>query len=179
MKATELLEKQHRRVEQLFKRLEGSTGESVALVSELANQLAAHMMVEEQLFYPTVKEMAHELVLESFEEHAVARFEIKKLIDTRDDDEAFRARVATLKSLIEHHVEEEERELLPKVDEILSAVENGNLGRQLKEMFDEAVTEGFETLYGSEGKKKTKAARGHEPRARTKDSIDAKAHRHA
>ena len=51
MKATSLLEKQHRKVESLFKKLSGKSA-STELVEELASNLAAHMAIEQDIFYP-------------------------------------------------------------------------------------------------------------------------------
>ena len=75
MKATSLLEKQHRKVESLFKKLSGKSA-STELVEELASNLAAHMAIEQDIFYPAVKDIDEELVSESFEEHALAEVAI-------------------------------------------------------------------------------------------------------
>ena len=52
MKATSLLEHQHRKVEAIFKKLEGGRGDAQTLVVALANDLAAHMVIEQETFYP-------------------------------------------------------------------------------------------------------------------------------
>ena len=46
MKATSLLEGQHRRIEGLLKQLESGVADHSALLEELANHLAAHMAIE-------------------------------------------------------------------------------------------------------------------------------------
>ena len=58
MKATELLKQQHREVEQLFAKIENGGEPIQELLEELADNLAAHTVIEEQLFYPTVKRTA-------------------------------------------------------------------------------------------------------------------------
>lgn len=124
MNATDLLEKQHRVVEQIFERLEangegGNKGRR-DLVEELADKLAAHQVIDEQIFYPEVKkalaEDARKQVLESLEEHALAKIALTRLLATGIDEEPFEARVTALKELIEHHVDGEEEDRQRGVD---------------------------------------------------------------
>ncbi len=98
MKATELLKHQHDEVKAIFKQLEGKADHAKARVEKLANSLSAHMVIEQELFYPAVFEADEDLVLESYEEHAVARFALKRLLKTEPSDETFAAKVTTLKS---------------------------------------------------------------------------------
>jgi hemerythrin superfamily protein len=169
MKATDLLEKQHRKVEALFKKLEGGRSEAAPLLEELANDLAGHMAIEQEIFYPAVKEIDEDLVLESFEEHSLAEIGLKRLLATSPDDKAFKARVTTLKELILHHVEEEEKELFPKVDKKLGDERLNELGKRMKARFTEVVAAGFEAAvpkgFGKTSadlsKKSARSANGH------------------
>jgi len=146
MKATDLLETQHRKVEELFAALETSAKKST--LNELANQLAAHMTIEQELFYPTVREFAGEIISESMEEHAIAELELKRLLQAQEkhDAETVHARVTCLKELIRHHVEEEESELFPKVNETLEAETLEELGSMMEERFEEARKAGYAEL---------------------------------
>jgi hemerythrin superfamily protein len=143
MKATELLESQHRKVEALFKKLESARSEPAPLLEELAGSLAAHMAIEQELFYPRVKEIDDDLVNESLEEHSVAELALKRLLATDPEDEAFAARVTALKELILHHVEEEEKELFPKVEKAVDEEELSALGKTMKARFTEVFDAGF------------------------------------
>lgn len=143
MKATALLESQHRKVEALFKKLESGRSDKHAVLEELADSLAAHMAIEHELFYPAAKEVDDELVNESFEEHSLAEVALKRLIATDPEDEAFDARVTALKELIMHHVEEEEKDLFPKVEKALDDDQLSSMGKAMKQRFDEVVKEGF------------------------------------
>lgn len=143
MDATALLTKQHRKVEKLFKKLSGKNP-SHELVIELANELAGHMAIEQDVFYPTVRKVDEDLVLESYEEHALAEMALKRLLATDIDDEAFHARVTALKEVIEHHVHEEEEELFPKVDKALGEDRSRELAKHMKARFSEVVEAGFE-----------------------------------
>jgi hemerythrin-like domain-containing protein len=143
MKATALLTSQHRKVEALFKKLENDRVPFEPVLAELADSLAAHMAIEQEIFYPAIKKIDPDLVNESFEEHAVAELELKRLLATDHDDEAYAARVTTLKELIEHHVEEEEEELFAKVEKKLDDEQLENLGKAMKERFAEVLEAGF------------------------------------
>jgi hemerythrin superfamily protein len=144
MKATALLEKQHRIVEKLFKKLEGGRSDAEAVLHELANNLAAHMAIEQEIFYPAVKAIDEKLVLESYEEHALAELALKRLLTTDPSDASFKARVKATKELIEHHVEEEEEDLFPKCEKKLGDEKLLMLGRQMKDLFDQVMKQGFE-----------------------------------
>lgn len=141
MKATELLEQQHRSVEALFAKIEA--GEPEAL-EDLASALAAHMAIEQEIFYPTVDEIEEDLVLESFEEHSVAEIALKRALATDPEDDSFDARVTVLKELIEHHVEEEEKELFPKVEKALGPERLEALGKKMEARFEEVLQAGYE-----------------------------------
>ena len=143
MKATSLLESQHRKVEALFKKLENGRSDASAVLEELANNLAAHMAIEQEIFYPRVKEIDADVVNESYEEHAVAELALKRLLAAEEAEETFMARVTTLKELIEHHVEEEEQELFPSVEEQLDEDELARLGKAMKARFEEVLETGF------------------------------------
>jgi iron-sulfur cluster repair protein YtfE (RIC family) len=146
MKATALLEKQHRKVEAIFRKLESAKTSPVPLLEELANDLAGHMTIEQELFYPAIQGVDPDMVAESFEEHAIAELALKRLLVTSPDSEQFDARVSTLKKLIMSHVEEEESDLFPKVEKKLEAGYLNELGKQMKARFDEVVEIGFEDV---------------------------------
>jgi hemerythrin-like domain-containing protein len=144
MKATDLLEKQHRKVEAIFRKLEGGRVEPEPLLIELANNLAAHMAIEQEIFYPAVAKVDEDMVSEAYEEHSLAEVAIKRLLETDTEHEAFKARVIAAKELIQHHVEEEEQELFKKVRKALKDEQLEQLGKAMKSRFDEVYAAGFE-----------------------------------
>jgi len=144
MKATSLLEHQHRRVEALFKTLESGVADHAAALEELANSLAAHMAIEQDIFYPAVKRLNEELVNESYEEHALAEVALKRLLGTDPEDDEFLARVTALKDLTQHHVEEEEDELFPAVQGAMDKEALEQLGETMQQRFDAVFAAGFE-----------------------------------
>jgi len=147
MNAVDLLEKQHRKVEALFKKLEGGRSPDPAgLAAELADNLAAHMAIEQELFYPAIVAIDPSLVSESFEEHSLAELAVKRLLATEPDDDAFKARVMAAKELIEHHVKEEEEDLFKKVRKAMERSELDALGKQMKQRFDEVREAGYASV---------------------------------
>lgn len=146
MKATELLIKQHDETKAILKELEHGSRDAKKLVEKLASSLAAHMIIEQELFYPAVLAAQKDLVLEGYEEHACARFALKRLVKTPLDAQNFKARVTTLRELLEHHIKEEQEEMFPKAERALGDA-SVTLCAQMKTLFDESVAEGFaETL---------------------------------
>ena len=143
MKATTLLEQQHRKVKSLFKKLESSRADHAAVLQELANDLIAHMAIEHEIFYPAVEGDQHDLVAESFEEHALAELAIKRLMQSDPQDDNFSARVTAAKELIEHHVKEEEEEMFPKAEKKLGDDRLEELAKQMKARFAEVKAAGF------------------------------------
>jgi hemerythrin superfamily protein len=146
MKATALLKKQHRKVEGMFASLKKGKGDTSAVLAQLANDLAAHMAIEQTIFYPAIKKIDPETVGESYQEHALAELALKRLLETAPDDATFDAKVTALSELIRHHVEEEEEELFPEVDEEVDADQLEALGDEMQRAFEAAVEQGYESL---------------------------------
>src|SRR3954469_3740810 len=123
MNAIALLKQQHRLVEQLFERFEATEAEDAqkTIFFEIADNLAVHATIEERWFYPAVRaRQTEEQIEEAYDEH----LDVKKLIleATRAiEDPGFDGRVAALKGAVEHHVEEEEEELFPNVQKLMTA----------------------------------------------------------
>jgi hypothetical protein len=149
MDATELLHTQHQKVKGIFAKLENGKGDPIANVLELINNLAAHMAIEQDIFYPEVIAADPDLVSEAFEEHSIAEFALKRLLATDPADDAFKARVVAAKELIEHHVKEEEEELFKKVKKMLDKDRLEELGAQMKTRFDEIYAAGYQSAVPS------------------------------
>jgi hemerythrin-like domain-containing protein len=146
MKATKLLEQQHKKVKAMFKKLESGRSDPRPILQELANDLIAHMAIEHEIFYPAVEALDRSLVAESLEEHSLAELALKRLLATDPADESFKARVSATKELIEHHVQEEEEDLFPRVDKKLGDEKLEQLGKQMRTRFAEVQTAGFEEM---------------------------------
>jgi hemerythrin superfamily protein len=126
MNAIDLLESQHRDVEDLFSKIEGSkdVGKKEQVFIALADSLAIHARIEERHFYPAVRDKGGEDLVEAVHDHLAIKRALNELLDTDVEDEAFEVRLETLRDEVEHHVEEEESDLFPRV---MRAFDEGEL----------------------------------------------------
>jgi hemerythrin-like domain-containing protein len=110
------LEREHREAESLIARLEDAKGEAEQreLTEKLAMALAKHMEVEERDVYPALRKIDPELVDEANNEHDLARTGVAEMA-TLIGEPGFAAAVAMVKAGLEHHVEDEESEVFPKL----------------------------------------------------------------
>jgi hemerythrin superfamily protein len=120
--ALELLKADHKKVKKLFKDFEkmkedADASEKQALADEICNELTIHAEAEEELFYPAAREVIEEedLLNEAEVEHATAKDLIAQIQEMDSTDPMFEAKVKVLGEYINHHVEEEEKELFPLV----------------------------------------------------------------
>ena len=147
MNAIDLLEQQHREVEELFEEFEGA-GDGAKktkerLCREISDALAMHAEIEEKLFYPESKqENTEEILRESVEEHLSMKRILADLLESGPSDEQFDAKMKVLKEQVEHHVEEEEKELFPKVRKDLSKDQLDDLGERMQTMAEELEAKG-------------------------------------
>lgn len=133
-----LLKKDHREMEEAFKKFDKldakKTAEKKQLADKIGAELLRHMKVEEEIFYPAVKESlksTEDVVNEGIVEHAAAKVLIKEIKAMKGNEELFDSKVHVLAEKIAHHVEEEETEMFPKVAK--SAMDLDELGQQLAE----------------------------------------------
>jgi hemerythrin superfamily protein len=137
MGAIEMLKTQHREVEKLFAKFEALSESAEKgkqrVFNDIADALAMHATIEEKHFYPAVKaKRTEDILLEALEEHLSVKRIIADLLKLQPSDETFDAKVKVLKEQVEHHVEEEEGDLFPKVKKILSAAELTELEQQME-----------------------------------------------
>ncbi|XXX76616.1 hemerythrin domain-containing protein [Sorangium sp. So ce134] len=139
MKATQLLKGQHREAERLFDLAVSGIGDVRRVTDELTKHLLAHMLAEQVVLFPELLAIEPDLVSGACEEHTVARFEIRRVVNTAPEDPSFKGKLATLRELVMHHADEEERELLPRIEAELSEETNERLGLQMLELFDALI----------------------------------------
>lgn len=145
MDAITLLKQQHKKVKDTLATIleTKSPKRRAAMMTEVARELSAHMVIEESLFYPFVqKELGDDdLLAEAYEEHAIARVSLKRALASIET-EAYEAKVTVLKELLEHHVKEEEGELFPDVRKGVEAAALKALGQEMEILFEATVKEG-------------------------------------
>ena len=144
MKATDLLKKQHKEVKTLFKKIEDAEGarERRQLMDEIGTALEGHTLIEEEMFYPAVRgletQQAEAMVLEALEEHHVVKLVLAELPKVDPEDERFEAKMTVLSELVEHHADEEEKEMF-KTAQKLGKDELEALGERMEERFEAVV----------------------------------------
>lgn len=134
--AIALLKKDHRDVEEAFKKFDKLGAKKIAEKKKLADEISAdllkHMTIEEEIFYPTIKDKVkatEDVVNEGIVEHSSAKDLIKEIKSMKGSEELFDSKMHVLSEQIAHHVEEEEKEMFPKVEK--SSIDLDKLGQQL------------------------------------------------
>ncbi len=138
--ALELLRSQHTEVEDLIEEIEGSDDpeERMELFRELADNIAAHSQIEEKIFYPScMDERTREQLIESTEEHLAVKRLLADMLELDVEDERFDAKLTVLKENIRHHAhDEEEDQLFPIVERLMSDDDLAALGNEMLAMFE-------------------------------------------
>lgn len=133
MNAVDFIIKDHRTIESMFARYEtaANPAEKSDIVEEFTRELAQHAALEEQFLYPLMRftdEKGPEKAEHSIDEHQ----EIKELlaaVEKRDTaDESWYEKVNEAIKSVRHHVEEEERDVLPRIRESFSEDRLNQLG---------------------------------------------------
>lgn len=138
MDALALLKKDHQTVEKLFARFEKKPSKEIA--DRFVRELSVHAAIEEQLFYPAVRqaaraqelEEAEEEVLEALEEHHVAKWVLSEIEALDEDDERFEAKCKVLIESVRHHVKEEEGPLFRFARRLFKRDQLSELGKLLQ-----------------------------------------------
>lgn len=119
--AAEMLLADHKRVKDLFRQY-SEAGERAykskqRLAEQIFRELEIHTQLEEEVFYPAVRAVAdkegEELIAESHEEHHVVDLLIAELKALSPEDEVYDAKMTVLCENVDHHIQEEEKEMLP------------------------------------------------------------------
>jgi Hemerythrin HHE cation binding domain len=78
--------------------------------------LSVHAQIEEEIFYPALREALDEsdLLDEAEVEHASVKSLIKQIMSSTPDTPLYDAKVMVLSEYVEHHVKEEEGEIFKK-----------------------------------------------------------------
>ncbi len=130
----------HKKVKELFKKLEQTSERAHAtrevLLHKLAQTLQEHMEIEEKIFYPAFKKATGKrneqiMYYEAQDEHNHAKMGLAQLQRTNPATELFAARIKVLREIIEHHVGEEEREIFPAARNAFSKSDLQSIGSSM------------------------------------------------
>lgn len=137
MNAIELLDTQHRDVDDLFGRLDRGEGDANArrvTFDDLADMLAIHATIEEMHFYPAVKAAAartREVLEHSLHEHLEIKRKLALCMATPVERDSFRDRLRALMHEVQHHVEEERTKVFPVAQRLFDADQLEALGQEM------------------------------------------------
>jgi len=131
-----LLSADHKRVKALFKEFEslkdeGGDDEKATLVETICNELTVHAQIEEEIFYPALRDAIddEDLMDEADVEHASAKQLIAQLEQLEVGGDHYDALVTVLGEYIDHHVKEEEGEMFSQARK--ADIDSAALGEEL------------------------------------------------
>ncbi|MFN7945096.1 MAG: hemerythrin domain-containing protein [Blastocatellia bacterium] len=142
MNAIEMLKEDHQEAFRLIEELETADDETgtdptyTETFNKLNRALKMHTRVEEEVLYPAMEEFneTRDLIRESYKEHDQVEQLLAQLSTLAPNEEEFQDILAELRDAVEHHVDEEEGELFPKVEELCNQSRLQEMGRRMEEI---------------------------------------------
>lgn len=137
------LEGDHRRLEQLFNRLDPRDPHAMEvraeLVNELEDALVTYSDLEQHVFYPMLKRSAtlRAMTEEAKAQHVMLRATLEDLKSIDLDSDGWDEKIGDLRKTIEHHIEEEEEYLFPDARKRLSVDETRKLAAEMQAFLQE------------------------------------------
>ena len=145
--AVSLLSSDHAEVKQMFEEYRQLVQDSTdddrrgELAGQICSALTVHAEIEEDIFYPAMRDsIDDDLLLDQAEvEHASAKDLIEQIESMDPGDTLFDAKVLVLAEYVEHHVQEEENEIFPQAEK--SGLDLDELGADLADRKRELMAE--------------------------------------
>jgi hypothetical protein len=108
-----------------------------ALAEEICMELTIHARLEEELFYPAVREALddEDLVDEAEEQHGTQRELVAQILASAPEDERYDAKVSALGDYVERHVREEREQVFNRA--LAARLDLQSLGRSIAVRKDE------------------------------------------
>ena len=140
MDATELLIKDHEKVQELFAQFERSREDAqkkVTLFEKIKNELQMHTKVEEEIFYPAVEELPIERAKDDIERSLQDHEEVDALLDELQslspDDADFDGKMSELMEAVRSHIQLEQEEVFKVARAGLGEEMLEEMGREMEE----------------------------------------------
>jgi len=143
--AFDVLEEDHREVEEWFDEYdelkdsdEGRKGE---LAEKICLALKVHAQIEEEIFYPRAREATKDddLLDEAIVEHATVKNMIAEIEEMDVGEELYDAKIRVLGEMVKRHIREEEEELFPELQS--AKMDLDAVGKELAERKEELMSE--------------------------------------
>ena len=142
--AFELLEQDHREVEELFDEydeLKEDDNRKGELAEKICLSLKVHAQIEEEIFYPQAREATkdNDLIDEAVVEHATVKSLIGEIEAMEVGAELYDAKMRVLGEMVKHHIKEEEEELFPELE--ATQMDLDAVGKEIAERKEELMSE--------------------------------------
>nr|WP_145547020.1 hemerythrin domain-containing protein [Variovorax boronicumulans] len=130
--ATNMVRLDHTHVLSTFHQYKASAPARVraGLANTICLALEVHAQLEEEIFYPAVRQVAPELLDDSEDEHQQMREAIARLRRCEPEDPQHEEQLMVLMRLVMHHVADEETLVLPAAERLL-ADQLGEIGLRM------------------------------------------------
>ena len=142
----QVLQTEHRTVADLLERLaaEENEAEALELVKQIKRELMAHSTAEDRVVYSTIEqnEEMEEDIEHARDEHAGIDEKLMAVAEADPGAADFKQKVQELTECVQHHVKEEENEILPKATRFI----DGETSRELALLFKKQKQIELDTL---------------------------------
>lgn len=157
--ATQLIRRDHKKVDGLFNKFEEAKKADAKkrICEQVIEELEIHTKLEEEIFYPAVRKHLgeEEMLEEAKQEHQRAKEIMRELKKMNAEDDQLEGKFSELVDVVTHHVEEEQGEMLPKVEE--SDMDLEDIGEQMaerrKELMEQMQSQSSKRTSGGSGRK--------------------------
>jgi hemerythrin superfamily protein len=118
--ALQVLEQDHREVEQLFDEyaeMQDDDEGKADLLRKICRALKVHAKIEEEIFYPRARRATRDddLIDAAIVEHASVRRLIGEIEAIEVGDDLYAVKIRALEEMVRRHLQEEEEELFPEL----------------------------------------------------------------
>lgn len=163
--ALDLLSSDHHEVEKLFKQYkkladkDADSEQRQELANQICQALSVHAQIEEEIFYPTLREASEEtdLLDEAAVEHTSLKELVEQIMSSTPDQPLYDAKVTVLAEYVNHHVKEEEGSIFKKARK--AKLDLDDLGMQLAERKQELMESPMPAKKSSRSSQKTSTSR--------------------
>jgi hemerythrin-like domain-containing protein len=143
--ALDMLKEDHDKVKKAFKEFEKLDREDAEtmqqLVQTVCEELKVHAALEEEIFYPAVREAIddEDIMNEAQVEHETAKMLIEQLENMGPEDPNYQATFTVLGEYVKHHIKEEEDEMFAEAKK--TDLDFEDLGARMRERKTELMGE--------------------------------------
>lgn len=136
MNAIELLKEDHDKVDKLFQTIKANEdADHRDTFEQIKSELEVHTHIEETIFYPKIKEGGEELkkiVEEGIQEHHQVKIFLRELSGLAEESDKFQPKLKVLMEDVSHHVQEEEGQMFPMIQEQFDEYTLQMLGQEME-----------------------------------------------